>query len=114
MSEEMKRSGGGALVPLMSSEDRKSSSGSNPGKKVIIKSADMKEDIQKEAVDIAVAAFEKFNVEKDVAEHIKKMFDQKYGPTWHCIVGKNFGNQTSNHLSFLCFCVFRFIFQCFS
>lgn len=52
----MKRSGGGgALVPLMSSEDRKSSSGSNPGKKVIIKSADMKEDIQKEAVDIAVA-----------------------------------------------------------
>ncbi|KAL3655526.1 Dynein light chain 1, cytoplasmic [Castilleja foliolosa] len=30
-------------------------------------------------------------VEKDVAEHIKKMFDKKYDPTWHCIVGKNFG-----------------------
>lgn len=56
MSEETKRSGGGPMVPLMSSsEDRKSSSGSNPGKKVIIKSADMKEDVQKEAVDIAIA-----------------------------------------------------------
>ncbi|KAL0348652.1 UNVERIFIED_CONTAM: Dynein light chain 2, cytoplasmic [Sesamum angustifolium] len=92
MSEDSKRGSGGALVaPLISSaDDRKSSSGSSPAKKVIIKSADMKEDMQKEAIDIAVAAFEKHNVEKDVAEHIKKMFDKKYGPTWHCIVGKNF------------------------
>lgn len=36
-------------------------------------------------------AFEKHNVEKDVAEAIKKEFDRKHGPTWHCIVGKNFG-----------------------
>ncbi|KAL6548234.1 hypothetical protein OROGR_008655 [Orobanche gracilis] len=92
MSEELKRSGGGAVVtPLISSsEDRKSSSGSNFCKKVTIKSADMKEDMQKEAIDIAIAAFEPCNVEKDVAEIIKKTFDTKYGPTWHCIVGKNF------------------------
>ncbi|GER52171.1 dynein light chain 1 cytoplasmic-like protein [Striga asiatica] len=102
MSEETKRSGAGAVVaPLMSSsDDRKSSSGSNPSKKVIVKSADMNEDMQKEAIDIAVAAFENFNVEKDVAEHIKKMFDKKYGPTWHCIVGKNFGIELRN--LFLC------------
>ncbi|XP_057772370.1 uncharacterized protein LOC130991931 [Salvia miltiorrhiza] len=97
MSEETKRNGGGAAAPLISSaEDRKSSSGSNPSKKVIIKSADMKEDVQKEAVDIAIGAFEKFSVEKDVAEHIKKMFDKKYGPTWHCIVGKNFGSYVTH------------------
>ena len=30
-------------------------------------------------------------MEKDVAEYIKKEFDKKHGPTWHCIVGKNFG-----------------------
>lgn len=56
-------------------------------------------------------AFEKNNVEKDVAENIKKMFDKKYGPTWHCIVGKNFGNQSLTHcLSSrysLQFCSFR-------
>ncbi|KAG5632933.1 hypothetical protein H5410_004650 [Solanum commersonii] len=41
-------------------------------------------------------AFEKHNVEKDVAELIKKEFDKKYGPTWHCIVGKNFGSYVTH------------------
>ena len=27
-----------------------------------------------------------------VAEQIKKEFDKRHGPTWHCIVGRNFGN----------------------
>uniref|UniRef100_A0A803LS96 Dynein light chain n=1 Tax=Chenopodium quinoa TaxID=63459 RepID=A0A803LS96_CHEQI len=61
------------------------------GKRIIIKNADMADDMQKEAIDIAIAAFEKVNVEKDVAESIKKEFDKKHGPTWHCIVGRNFG-----------------------
>lgn len=36
-------------------------------------------------------ALDKFTVEKDVAAFIKKEFDQKHNPTWHCIVGRNFG-----------------------
>ncbi|KAI5650821.1 hypothetical protein M9H77_36826 [Catharanthus roseus] len=108
MSEEAKRMlGGGALLPKSlsddrksSSDDRKSMSGSSlttaAGKKFIIKSADMKEDMQKEAIDIAISAFEKNNVEKDVAEYIKKEFDKKHGPTWHCIVGKNFGSYVTH------------------
>lgn len=32
-----------------------------------------------------------------MAERIKKEFDKKHGPTWHCIVGSNFG-KTSNIL----------------
>lgn len=36
-------------------------------------------------------ALEKFNIEKDIAAYIKKEFDKKYNPTWHCIVGRNFG-----------------------
>lgn len=36
-------------------------------------------------------AVEKFTIEKDMAAYIKKDFDSKYGPTWHCIVGRNFG-----------------------
>ncbi|XP_052206494.1 uncharacterized protein LOC127810923 [Diospyros lotus] len=92
MSEEAKRLGAGALVV---SGDRKPSPPSQ-AKKFIIKSADMKDDMQKEAVDIAIAAFEKCSVEKDVAEHIKKEFDTKYGPTWHCIVGKNFGSYVTH------------------
>jgi hypothetical protein len=39
----------------------------------------------------AAQALEKYNIEKDVAAFIKKEFDKKYNPTWHCIVGRNFG-----------------------
>lgn len=30
-------------------------------------------------------------IEKDIAAAIKKHFDEKFKPTWHCIVGRNFG-----------------------
>ncbi|XP_031110711.1 dynein light chain 1, cytoplasmic-like [Ipomoea triloba] len=101
MSEDSKRNDGGALVAKPpAADDRKSASppasSITVSKKVIIKSADMKDDMQKEAVDIAIAAFEKNSVEKDVAEHIKKEFDKKHGPTWHCIVGKNFGSYVTH------------------
>ncbi|KAI4345397.1 hypothetical protein L6164_012525 [Bauhinia variegata] len=98
MSEDAKKNISGALMVKPISEDRKPSVAATPPptKKVIIKSADMMPDMQKEAVDIAVGAFEKHNVEKDVAEHIKKEFDKRHGPTWHCIVGRNFGSYVTH------------------
>ena len=36
-------------------------------------------------------ALEKYTVEKDIAKYVKKEFDAKYTPTWHCVVGKSFG-----------------------
>jgi len=43
----------------------------------------MSEAMQQEAVDIASIALSKYNIEKDVAAHIKKEFDKKYNPTWY-------------------------------
>lgn len=60
-------------------------------RKAVIKNADMVEDMQAVAVNVATDALEKFNIEKDIAAYIKKEFDKKYSPTWHCIVGRNFG-----------------------
>ncbi len=57
----------------------------------MVKNADMSEDMQQDAVDLTKEAMTKFNVEKDIAAHVKKEFDKKYSPTWHCIVGRNFG-----------------------
>ncbi|THW96009.1 hypothetical protein D6D17_07524 [Aureobasidium pullulans] len=57
-----------------------------------VKSADMTEDMQQEAIEVAQEAMEKFNIEKDIAHHIKKTFDERKGATWHCIVGRNFGS----------------------
>ncbi|KAF5465454.1 hypothetical protein F2P56_015463 [Juglans regia] len=99
MNEDAKRSiPSGLTVKPSISEDRKPSLAATPlsGKRVIIKSADMLADMQKEAVDTAIAAFEKHGVEKDVAEHIKKEFDKRHGSTWHCIVGRNFGSYVTH------------------
>ena len=41
----------------------------------------------------SLQALEKYNIEKDIAAFVKKEFDKKYNPTWHCIVGRNFGEQ---------------------
>jgi dynein light chain LC8-type len=64
--------------------------------KAVIKNADMSMDMQQNAVDTATAALEKYNIEKDVAAYIKKEFDIKYFPSWHCIVGRNFGSYVTH------------------
>jgi len=56
----------------------------------------MSEDMQQDAVDCATQALEKYNIEKDIAAYIKKEFDKKYNPTWHCIVGRNFGSYVTH------------------
>lgn len=65
-------------------------------RKAVIKNADMSEDMQQDAVDCATQALEKYNIEKDIAAFIKKEFDKKYNPTWHCIVGRNFGSYVTH------------------
>jgi len=73
-------------------------------RRAVVKNADMSEEMQQEAVDVATTALSKYGIEKDVAAHIKKEFDKKYHPTWHCIVGRNFGSyvthETKNFIYF--------------
>jgi dynein light chain LC8-type len=65
-------------------------------RKAVIKNADMSEDMQQDSIDQATVALEKYNIEKDIAAFIKKEFDKKYNPTWHCIVGRNFGSYVTH------------------
>ncbi len=66
-------------------------------RKAVIKNADMNQELQEDAVDVAarvIACLERRDVTvqlRVLAAYIKKEFDQKYSPTWHCIVGRNFG-----------------------
>ncbi|KAF2453524.1 dynein light chain type 1 [Lineolata rhizophorae] len=57
-----------------------------------VKSTDMNDDMQQESIDVATEAMSKYNIEKDIAQYIKKEFDSRKGATWHCIVGRNFGS----------------------
>merc|ERR1740129_1298253 len=56
-------------------------------RKAVIKNADMAEDMQQDAIDCAT---------QDIAAFIKKEFDKKYNPTWHAIVGRNFGSYVTH------------------
>jgi dynein light chain LC8-type len=77
-----------------------SSVGTDPfkpdGAKAVIKNVDMVEEMQQQSIDIALAAVEKFTIEKDMASFVKREFDRKYGPTWHVVVGKNFGSYVTH------------------
>jgi len=81
-----------------SSAPRDNLTGNAP--KAIIKNVDMSEELQQESVDIASAALEKYNIEKDIAAQIKKEFDRRHGPTWHVVVGKNFGSYVTHGMLF--------------
>ncbi|GAO46800.1 hypothetical protein G7K_1018-t1 [Saitoella complicata NRRL Y-17804] len=64
--------------------------------KAVIKSADMSEEMQNAAIEVATAAMEKYNIEKDIAAYLKRDFDKRFGSTWHCIVGRNFGSYVTH------------------
>ncbi|KAE8212524.1 hypothetical protein CF327_g3832 [Tilletia walkeri] len=62
----------------------------------VIKNVDMTEDMQKSVIEIAGAALAQFSVEKDVAAHVKRTLDTQFGPTWHAVVGKNYGSYVTH------------------
>ena len=47
--------------------------------------------MQQDAIDVSTHALERFNIEKDIAAFIETEFNERYSPTWHCVVGGNFG-----------------------
>lgn len=64
--------------------------------KFSIKAVDMNEEMKADAKQCGEEALKRYSVEKDIATYIKKEFDKKYGPNWHCIVGRSFGSFVSH------------------
>mmetsp|Transcript_95922 Transcript_95922/g.133183 ORF Transcript_95922/g.133183 Transcript_95922/m.133183 type:complete len:92 (-) Transcript_95922:16-291(-) len=46
--------------------------------------------LRNDALKEAKVACEKYKTECEIAKHIKQHFDDKHGPNWHVIVGKQF------------------------
>ncbi|XP_015793813.1 uncharacterized protein LOC107370326 isoform X2 [Tetranychus urticae] len=57
-----------------------------------IQAADMSPLMQRSAIESALQALRLYNTEKHIAESIKQDFDRAFEPTWHCIVGRNWGS----------------------
>ena len=76
--------------------------------KPVIKNVDMSDEMQTETIEIAYDALEKFSVEKDMAGHVKRTMDQKFGPTWHAVVGQRYGSYVTHETKhFIYFCKSR-------
>lgn len=45
---------------------------------------------------VVLQSASKWDTERDIAASLKKDFDSKYGPTWHCVVGSNFGSYVTH------------------
>ncbi|KFQ67237.1 Dynein light chain 2, cytoplasmic, partial [Phaethon lepturus] len=61
------------------------------------KGTDMSEKMQQHAVECAILAIEKYDVERGFSGLIKRVnLEKKESPTWHCIVGRKFGSYMSH------------------
>lgn len=60
--------------------------------KPIIKATDMTDEMQEKVIDLACQLIDRSGGnEKDVSTNLKINLDRNFNPTWHVVVGKNFG-----------------------
>mmetsp|Transcript_12698 Transcript_12698/g.25922 ORF Transcript_12698/g.25922 Transcript_12698/m.25922 type:complete len:96 (-) Transcript_12698:432-719(-) len=57
---------------------------------------DMPQEIQDIALQTVTKALEEGKSENESVAFVKEFFDRTYGPTWHCILGRNFGSKVTH------------------
>merc|ERR1711904_36639 len=84
--------------------------------KPVIKSVDMKEEMKAFAEKTVVDALSTHQVEQLIAGHIKECFEEAYGPSWHCTVGRRFGtyvtHETKNYIFLSIGNVYVLLYKC--
>ena len=58
--------------------------------KAKVNQSDMREAMQQEAVNACAQALKNEESAVAVATAVRKYFDERYGPSWTCIVGRDF------------------------
>lgn len=61
-----------------------------PTRRAIITNFDMPKEMLYYATETANEALKSYTCKEDVAAHVKRAFDEKYGPSWHCVAGRDF------------------------
>lgn len=57
---------------------------------VVTKNAGMCEEVQRTPVECAPRTLDKYDIEKGHCGRMRKEFDKKCKPSWHCIMGRDF------------------------
>ncbi|VDL57344.1 unnamed protein product [Hymenolepis diminuta] len=63
----------------------------SPEERLEVLSTKMSRNMEQDALDVASRALQRSREPREIAQYIKKEFDEKYEPNWHCIVGNHFG-----------------------
>ena len=70
---------------------------------VKIHKAEIPADIKDAAIALVEKALTTHQIEKDVATAVKKQCDEKFGGTWHIVVGRNFGCSITHDTRYVLF-----------
>ena len=57
---------------------------------------EMSHSMQQDLINVATVAIKKHTVDQEIASYIKQYFDNTYEPTWHCVVGKQYGSNVTH------------------
>ncbi|XP_048064836.1 dynein 8 kDa light chain, flagellar outer arm-like [Megalobrama amblycephala] len=66
--------------------------------------SDMSDEMQDEALQVALLAVNMYTEDNDIAVYMVKEFDRRHGRSWHCIMG-NCGYYVQYKTSYICFSV---------
>eukprot|EP00906_Rhabdomonas_costata_P029287 RCo041349 len=75
---------------------RKKKKKDRPERKLKMRVTNMEEEMRVNCVEFAQQALDEHKLHKDVAAYIKRLMDETYAGTWHCIVGVHFGGNVSH------------------
>ncbi|CAL9730961.1 dynein light chain 1, cytoplasmic [Monosporozyma unispora] len=74
----------------------------------IVKATDMSQELQDKIINLIepliVPLTKGGSLERDVSHEIKIKLDQEFEPTWHVIVGKNFGSFVTHEQGHFLYC----------
>ncbi|MBA0581493.1 dynein light chain 1, cytoplasmic [Gossypium raimondii] len=61
--------------------------------RAVVRESDMPMEMQSRVMELAYQALDLHEVSdcQSIARYIKQKFDEAYGTSWHCVVGKDFG-----------------------
>lgn len=77
--------------------------GGSVERKISIHRSDLPDDMKDKVIEHLKEALDKFQIEKDMATHVKKKCDEQFGGTWHVVIGKNFGCSITHHTKYVLF-----------
>eukprot|EP00483_Globobulimina_turgida_P008884 UN08902 len=65
--------------------------------KGLIRYCDMNSELSNEAVDVIISAIDKHQTNfEECSKQIKETMDKRFGATWHCIIGENYGFEVTH------------------